>query len=153
MAEPRETPETRLKQAARSLGFSDCRITRADEPWDAGERLETFVSEGRHGEMEWMEATLERRRTPTAMWDGARSAIMLAVNYGPESDPMETLQLTHHGNISVYARGGDYHDLIKKRLKQLARLFVEQQQSACRQITCMAIYIFCVFSSFSASAF
>ena len=126
MAGAGDTDEARLKEAARALGFADCRIARADEPWEAGDRLETFVAEGRHGEMEWMEATLARRRTPTAMWAGARSAIMLAVNYGPESDPLAALDQTRHGNISVYARGGDYHDLIKKRLKQLARTFAEQ---------------------------
>ncbi|MGB3624379.1 MAG: tRNA epoxyqueuosine(34) reductase QueG [Henriciella sp.] len=114
-----------MKLAARDLGFSDCRICRADEPWAAGARLEEFVAEGRHGEMGWMEATLERRKAPTAMWPDAKSAIMLAVNYGPETDPLAQLELRAHGNISVYARGGDYHDLIKKRLKQLARAFVE----------------------------
>ncbi|MEM5516159.1 tRNA epoxyqueuosine(34) reductase QueG [Henriciella sp. AS95] len=125
MADTRNSLEARLKQAALDLGFSDCRICRADTPWQAGQRLEHFVSEGRHGDMDWMEATLERRKAPTAMWGDAKSAIMLAVNYGPDSDPLEQLALRSHGNISVYARGGDYHDLIKKRLKQLARSFVE----------------------------
>lgn len=120
------TLEARLKRDALALGFSDCAICRADEPWQAGERLEAFVEEGRHGEMDWMEATLERRKTPQAMWEGARSAIMLAVNYGPETNPLETLEHKTLGNISVYARGGDYHDLIKKRLKQLARTFAEE---------------------------
>lgn len=125
MTDHAETLEVRLKQLAQELGFSDCRICRADEAWAAGDRLEHFVAEGRHGEMAWMEATLERRKAPTAMWRDARSAIMLAVNYGPDVDPLHLLDLKMHGNISVYARGGDYHDLIKKRLKQLARAFVE----------------------------
>ncbi|MEQ9314483.1 MAG: DUF1730 domain-containing protein, partial [Henriciella sp.] len=124
MASSSGTLEAQLKQAALDLGFSDCRICRADEPWDAGARLEAFVAKGRHGEMDWMETTLERRKAPTAMWPDAKSAIMLAVNYGPEADPLPQLDLKTHGNISVYARGGDYHDLIKKRLKQLARAFV-----------------------------
>ena len=123
MAGAGDRGKARLKEAALALGFADCRIARADEPWAAGGHLQTFVEAGRHGGMDWMETTLERRRAPTAMWDEARSAIMLAVNYGPESDPMEALAQTRHANISVYARGGDYHDLIKKRLKQLARTF------------------------------
>ena len=126
MAEPAEPLEDWLKQAALELGFSDCRIARADEAWENGERLGDWVEAGRHGEMTWMEATLERRKHPTNMWADARSAIMLSVNYGPDTDPLEALKETAHGNISVYARGADYHDLIKKRLKQLARAFAEK---------------------------
>lgn len=129
MTQETGTLEARLKRDALALGFSDCAICRADEPWQAGERLEAFVEEGRHGEMDWMEATLERRKTPQAMWEGARSAIMLAVNYGPDTNPLETLEHKTLGNISVYARGGDYHDLIKKRLKQLARAFAEESRA------------------------
>ena len=126
MAGAATTLETWLKDEALALGFSDCRICRADEDWPVGDRLAEWVEDGRHGDMAWMEATLERRKHPTNMWGNARSAIMLSVNYGPETDPMEALEQTSHGNISVYARGGDYHDLIKKRLKQLARAFVEK---------------------------
>ncbi|WP_084395789.1 tRNA epoxyqueuosine(34) reductase QueG [Henriciella aquimarina] len=125
MTAPAETLETRLKEMAARLGFADCRICRADEPWQAGERLEAFVVNGRHGEMAWMETTLARRKAPTAMWPEAKSAVMLAMNYGPETDPLLNLEQTRHGNISVYARGADYHDLIKKKLKQLARDFAE----------------------------
>ncbi len=116
--------ETFLKTTANALGFDDCRICRADEPWPASERLEAFVEAGHHGSMEWMETTLERRKTPTSMWDGARSAVVVALNYGPDHDPMRSLERTGEGNISVYARGKDYHDVLKKRLKQLARAFV-----------------------------
>ncbi|WP_439619827.1 tRNA epoxyqueuosine(34) reductase QueG [Hyphomonas sp.] len=120
------SPEAFLKEAARSLGFDSVRIARADEPWVAGERLETFVSEGRHGQMEWMETTLERRKAPTAMWADAKSAVVVALNYGPGHDPMDMLAERSLGNISVYARGKDYHDLLKSRLKQLARAFVSE---------------------------
>jgi len=125
MTNPSVALEARLKTMAGEIGFADCRICRADEPWEAGERLEAFVAEGRHGGMEWMETTLERRRAPTAMWPEARSAVMLAMNYGPESDPLPQLGLRQHGNISVYARGADDHDLINKKRKQLARDFTE----------------------------
>ena len=113
-------PEARLKERALALGFDAAGITRADEAWPAGERLKAFVELGRHGDMAWMETTLARRSAPTAMWPGARSALVVAMNYGPDHNPLDTLAQTATGNISVYARGRDYHDLIKSRLKQLA---------------------------------
>ena len=118
--------ETFLKTEAASLGFDACRICRVDEVWNAGERLEAFVEAGYHGEMAWMETTLERRRAPTAMWSEAKSAVVVGLNYGPERDPMENLERRGEGNISVYARGKDYHDVLKKRLKALARAFVAE---------------------------
>jgi len=114
------------KKRARELGFDAAGIARADEAWAAAGRLEAFVAAGRHGSMDWMETTLERRRTPIAMWPGAKSAVAVALNYGPDHDPMETLARRGQGNISVYARGRDYHDTLKSRLKQLARDFVAE---------------------------
>lgn len=119
-------PEQYLYETAQALGFDACAITRADGDWAASERLEAFVAAGHHGEMEWMETTLARRKTPTGMWPDARSAVVVAMNYGPDHDPMLTLAERSVGNISVYARGRDYHDVLKKRLKQLARSFVEE---------------------------
>ena len=118
--------EARLKSLAEAIGFDACAIARADEPWEAGERLAAFVEAHRHGSMSWMKETLERRQAPTAMWPDARSAVMVAMNYGPDHDPMDTLAHRLHGNISVYARGADYHDVLKKRLKRLARAFAEE---------------------------
>ena len=116
LADPRDT----LRQSAAALGFDVCRFASATEPWSAGERLALFVEAGRHGEMSWMETTLERRAHPTAMWEGARSAIVLGLNYGPEQDPLPEMQDRSAGYISVYARGDDYHEVIKGRLKTLA---------------------------------
>jgi epoxyqueuosine reductase len=118
--------EDALKTRAAELGFNACRICRADEAWAASDRLVAFVESGFHGQMDWMETTLERRQAPTKMWAEAKSAIVLGLNYGPDYDPMLHLERLNEGNISVYARGKDYHDVIKKRLKQLARSFVEQ---------------------------
>lgn len=115
-----------LRRTARELGFDACRICRADEAWEAGVRLEGFVEAGFHGAMDWMETTLERRKAPTAMWPDARSAVVVGLNYGPDHDPMRNLERLGEGNISVYARGKDYHDVLKKRLKQLARAFVAE---------------------------
>ena len=110
-----------IRAKAAELGFDAVGFARVDQPWPAGGRLAQFVAEGRHGSMTWMEETLTRRAHPQAMWPGARSAVMLGMNYGPDSDPMATLARRTTGNISVYARGDDYHELIKKRLKDLGR--------------------------------
>jgi len=112
--------KTFIRERAAALGFDACRFASAAEPWSAGERLAHFVEAGRHGEMGWMETTLERRAHPTAMWDGARSAIVLGLNYGPGHDPLPEMDDRSAAYISVYARGDDYHDIIKGRLKTLA---------------------------------
>jgi epoxyqueuosine reductase len=114
--DPRET----IRAAAAALGFNSCGFAPAAKPWPAAARLEAFVAAGRHGTMTWMETTLSRRAHPLGMWPDARSAIMLGLNYGPDSNPLEMLKARSHGAISVYAQGRDYHDLIKGRLKSLA---------------------------------
>ncbi|MES2861130.1 MAG: tRNA epoxyqueuosine(34) reductase QueG [Pseudomonadota bacterium] len=116
MTDPRDI----LRAKAAELGFSVCRFASASEPWSAGERLAHFVEAGRHGEMGWMETTLERRAHPTAMWPDARTAIVLGMNYGPDADPLPEMADASAGYISVYARGDDYHEVIKGRLKTLA---------------------------------
>ncbi|MHB8283440.1 MAG: tRNA epoxyqueuosine(34) reductase QueG [Caulobacteraceae bacterium] len=113
-----------IQAKARELGFEAFGVADLDQPWLAGERLQSFVADGRHGTMEWMETTLERRIHPRAMWADARSAIVLGLNYGPDHDPRLALEARSSGNISVYAQGDDYHEVIKKRLKALARWMV-----------------------------
>ena len=117
------TREDSLRRQALDLGFSAVRIARADEAWEAGGHLSDFVAAGRHGDMGWMAETVERRRHPTAMWPAAKSAVVVGLNYGPKHDPL--VSLTHHdrATISVYAQNADYHDLMKRRLKQLASEF------------------------------
>ncbi|MEM6625768.1 MAG: tRNA epoxyqueuosine(34) reductase QueG [Pseudomonadota bacterium] len=114
-----------LKREAADLGFDAAMITDARAPWEASARLKEYVDKGRHGDMAWMAQTLTRRSHPTAMWADARSAIVVALNYGPPSDPLQALEHRETGVISVYARGADYHDILKKRLKRLARSFAE----------------------------
>jgi epoxyqueuosine reductase len=104
-------------------GFDVARIARANAAWEAGERLSDFIAAGWHGDMGWMAETLERRRQPTAMWPDAKSALVVGLNYGPRDDPMASLARRRHATVSVYARNADYHDLMKRRLKQLASNF------------------------------
>ena len=115
-----------IRDKATELGFDACGFARADQPWPAGARLAQFVDMGRHGTMGWMETTLERRGHPQAMWPGARSAIVLGMSYGPDADPMAALADPTRAAISVYAQGDDYHELIKRRLKTLARWLVAE---------------------------
>ena len=114
--DPRDT----IRDRARVLGFDACRFASAAEPWNAGERLAHFVEAGRHGDMGWMQTTQARRAHPTAMWDAARTAIVLGMNYGPQHDPLPEMADRSAGYVSVYARGDDYHEVIKGRLKTLA---------------------------------
>jgi epoxyqueuosine reductase len=88
--------------------------------------LRAFLEAGSHGDMDWMARHADRRGTPRALWPDVRSIIMLGVNYGPDDDPLAILRERLRGAISVYAQGDDYHDLIKPRLKTLARLLIEQ---------------------------
>ncbi len=118
------TPEALIRAEAAALGFDLCRFTDIDEAWPASARLEAFVDAGRHGDMAWLAETLDRRKHPRAMWADARSAVVLGVNYGPDRDPLEILNHPTRGGISVYARGDDYHEVIKARLKALARWLV-----------------------------
>jgi epoxyqueuosine reductase len=117
------TLEETLRESARALGFDVARIARADAAWTAGDHLSEFVAAGRHGEMGWMAETVERRRHPTAMWPAARSALVVGLNYGPGHDPLASLDHAEHATLSVYAQNTDYHDLMKRRLKQLASGF------------------------------
>ncbi len=118
-------PERRLKRLAADLGFDVCRIADARAPWAAGSDLAAFIAAGRHGEMAWMATTATRRAHPNAMWPDAASAVVVGLNYGPASDPLDALARADRGAISVYAQGSDYHDLLKKRLKRLARDFAD----------------------------
>jgi epoxyqueuosine reductase len=115
-----------LTAQARALGFSAVGI--ADPAAIAGEaaRLQAFLDAGAHGDMDWLANDPARRASPLVLWSEVRSVIMLGLNYGPDDDPLALLERKSHGNISVYARGDDYHDLIKKRLKTLARWLIAQ---------------------------
>ena len=69
--------------------------------------------------------TFERRADPPALMPGAQSLVMVGMNYGPEADPLAALERKDKSAISVYARGRDYHDVIKGRLKELAAFLVK----------------------------
>ena len=109
-----------IRQKAIENGFDSCGFTSARLPDITKERLANFIEADYHGEMAWLDETKERRTSPDSMWNEAQSAIILSVNYGPDHNPLDNLETKIDGNISVYARGRDYHEVIKGQLKQLA---------------------------------
>ena len=109
---------------ARRLGFDAVAVTTPDSTPLVPDHLAGYVGKGHHGTMEWMAETAARRGDPRALWPDVRSVIMLAMNYGPDSDPLDLISRPDRGAISVYARHRDYHDIIKGRLKEVAQKLV-----------------------------
>jgi epoxyqueuosine reductase len=118
--------KARLVADARAEGFDVIRVTAPDAIPLAPERLAAFLADGQHGSMAWMAETAERRADPRVLWGDVRSVVMLGMNYGPDQDPRALLGEPDRGNISVYARNRDYHDIIKGKLKQLAGRFASR---------------------------
>lgn len=119
----------RLVAQAHDEGFDLARICR---PWDVGHvpvRLAEFLARERHGQMGWMAERSHWRGAPQVLWPEARSVIMLGESYTPAEDPTATLERRDLGTISVYARNRDYHDLVKKRLKRLARWLITEAEA------------------------
>lgn len=122
-----EELKQRLVSEALNMGFVACQVCR---PWDVPEvpaRLAAFVDADYHGQMGWMAERTAWRGDPAALWPEAKSVIMLAESYTPEHNPLAVLEQPHLGAISVYAQNRDYHDMVKKRLKRLARWLIDQQ--------------------------
>ncbi len=104
---------------ARSLGFDEVGIAEARQADRVGPDLESFLAQGLHGSMDWMARRAAERADPRALWPAARSVIVVAANYGPETDPRAEAHDPARGVVSVYARGRDYHDVLKGRLRAL----------------------------------
>src|SRR3954471_7025320 len=117
---------TALEEKARELGFCAVGFARADAAPASGERLRQWLAEGAHGDMIWMEETAERRASPAGLWPEVKSIISLGMSYAPAADPLALAGRPDVGRISVYAQGADYHDVVKKALKALARWLVAE---------------------------
>ena len=117
-----------LKQAiidqAQAEGFSLCRFTDPDSIPHVPDKLSDLINAGYHGQMSWMADRQTWRANPRALWPDAQTIIMLGESYAPEHDPTDILKHPEKGAISVYAQNRDYHDLVKKRLKRLARWLI-----------------------------
>ncbi|QZH76221.1 MAG: tRNA epoxyqueuosine(34) reductase QueG [Erythrobacter sp.] len=118
--------EHRLRAKAQELGFAALGITPAQDDPVRSERLHQWLADGNHGEMSWMEDRAEVRQGPQSMWPEARSVIALGMSYAPQVDPLALEGDSEAARISVYAQGRDYHDVLKKALKALARWLCEE---------------------------
>ena len=119
-----------LDDAGQAAGFAEIYVTDARLDDRTGAGLDAFLADRFEGDMAWLRETADRRRQPVGMWADARTAIIALMNYGPDHDPMDNLRAIGSGNISVYARGRDYHDVIKGKLKQLAGQFAAKGGAA-----------------------
>ncbi|CCQ72355.1 tRNA epoxyqueuosine(34) reductase QueG [Magnetospira sp. QH-2] len=110
-----------IRAKALDLGFDACGFARAQSRAEDRDALRSYINQGRHMDMAWMADTADRRVDPRALWSEAKTVIALGMNYGPGHDPRDLYRHSDRGAVSVYARGKDYHDVVKKRLKALAR--------------------------------
>ena len=110
---------SKIRDRALSFGFDAIGFADPEDVGQAGRKLSEFIALGRHGEMKWMTKKLDRRKDPKKLWPAVRGVIVVAANYGPETDPLDDLSRRSIGTISVYARNRDYHKILKGRLKQL----------------------------------
>ena len=119
-----------LEKKANLYEFDEVSITDTNLSVDTQNHLLNFLEFGYHGEMKWLEESVEKRLSPKKMWQNAESAIIFAKNYGPEYNPIGDISKIKSGNISVYARSKDYHSVMKGRLKQIASQFVSKFQGS-----------------------
>jgi epoxyqueuosine reductase len=110
------SPKQLVVALAEELGFDDCRIAIAQEATHAAV-FDQWIADGTYGDMDWMAKSPERRRDPSVVLPGAKSVIVLAMNYF-QNDPVPAGAGGSRGKIARYAWGDDYHDVIEKRLKQ-----------------------------------
>ena len=125
---PTSISKDTVRAFALDAGFSDIGFCRPTDVPQIAERLDQFVAEGRHGQMNWMAERMHWRGNPAALWPEAKSVIMLAELYTPEHDPMAVIGKPDRAAISVYAQNRDYHDVVKKRLKKVGRWLLDQQK-------------------------
>ena len=120
-APEQQEPKAAIRARALALGFDAVGFAKAEVSPEARAGLAAFLAAGYHGEMDWLARHAERRADPQVLWPGARSVVVLGQNYGPQENPLALLDQPQRAAVSVYARNADYHDLMKKRLKALAR--------------------------------
>lgn len=119
------SPRDRIREKALELGFDVVGFAPVSLDKVIQDNLDGYLADGMHGEMDWMVTKAERRRQPSALWPEARSVIALAMNYTPDEGALDSLDQAGIGHLSVYARGRDYHDVVKKQLKVLGRWICE----------------------------
>ncbi len=117
--------ESWLKARALAEGFDAVGIAAPGAIGEAGAQLHAFLEAGFHGSMAWLVEKADRRAGPAALWPEVRSIVMLGMSYGRAGDPLAATKARSRAAISVYAQGLDYHDVVKRKLKAVARDFVK----------------------------
>ena len=117
--------EKSIKNKAFEVGFDVVGFADPTSDKQLKTNLRQYLREGRQGNMDWMARNADRRASPRDLWSEVNSIIVLGLNYGPAKSPALALKRANIGNISVYAQGIDYHDLVKKRLKKIGRWLVK----------------------------
>ncbi len=130
-----------IRAQAHDLGFAACGFAPAHEDPLRARRLEQWLGEGAHGSMEWMATRLEHRRSPQGLWPEAQSVIALGMSYAPHIDPLALAAHPDIGRISVYAQGADYHDVVKRALKALARWIVAEAPGSPDNATGVKVFV------------
>ncbi|AKH43173.1 epoxyqueuosine reductase [Altererythrobacter atlanticus] len=120
--------KARLVDQARLLGFATIGFAPAADNPEQARRLREWLDAGMHGEMQWMEDRADVRQGPQSMWPDAQSVLALGMSYAPDCDPLALEGDAERARISVYAQGRDYHDVVKKALKALARWLVAEAE-------------------------
>jgi len=123
---PATQVESEIRARVLDEGFDAVGIVSPDGIGDAGVNLQTFLDLGWQGDMEWLAAKAHLREHPSALWPNVRSVIVVGANYGRPGDPLALLGESDFGSVSVYAQGRDYHDVLKSRLKRVARWIAER---------------------------
>ncbi len=116
-----DDPRVAIRERALALGFDAVGFAPAALAPEARARLRDFLAAGQHGDMGWLAEREAQRGDPRALWPEARSVVALGLSYAPGFDALETLARPDRGNISVYARNRDYHDVLRGKLKHLAQ--------------------------------
>ncbi|TMU54378.1 tRNA epoxyqueuosine(34) reductase QueG [Flagellimonas algicola] len=110
-----------IKTEAKRLGFLSCGISKAVFLEEEAPRLEKWLKQGMHGDMQYMENHFDKRLDPTRLVEGSKSVISLLLNYFPEQHQIENTY-----KVSKYAYGTDYHFVIKDKLKSLLHFIQEE---------------------------
>ena len=110
-----------IREKALSLGFDAIGFAPPTLATEAKRGLSEYLARGYHGDMGWLSGKADRRADPGVLWPDVRSVVVLGLNYGPADDPLALLEARERASISVYARNRDYHDILKSRVKTLAR--------------------------------
>jgi epoxyqueuosine reductase len=121
------TPASAIRDKALALGFDAVGFAPPTLAAEAKRGLSEYLARGYHGDMGWLADKADRRGDPRVLWPEVRSIVVLGLNYGPADDPLALLAARGRASISVYARNRDYHDVLKSRVKTLARWMHETQ--------------------------